>query len=101
MNGRDAALEAAARIADEGAEFWRAQPAATLERPTRLNEVMQEAHRKVAAKIRAMKDRTPVQLIEEFTAKKIAEGPEACRRYLIDLGIYDENGNLTPQYGGK
>lgn len=41
------------------------------------------------------------KMIEDFTAKKIAEGPEACRRHLIDLGVYDEAGNLTPQYGGK
>jgi hypothetical protein len=39
--------------------------------------------------------------IEDFTAKKLAEGPEACRRYLIGLGVYDENGNLTRQYGGE
>ena len=42
-----------------------------------------------------------LKAIEDFTAQKLAEGPEACRQYLIGLGIYDENGNLTPQYGGK
>lgn len=39
--------------------------------------------------------------IKDWTAAKVAEGPEACRRHLIGLGIYDEAGNLTPQYGGN
>lgn len=42
-----------------------------------------------------------LKVIDDFTAKKLAEGPEACRRYLIELGVYDENGNLTRQYGGE
>lgn len=40
------------------------------------------------------------EYIRDWTARKLAEGPEACRRYLIELGIYDETGNLTPEYGG-
>lgn len=42
-----------------------------------------------------------LKAIADFTAAKLAEGSGACRRHLIDLGIYDETGNLTPQYSGK
>lgn len=41
------------------------------------------------------------KMIADFTAKKLAEGPAACRAWLISTGIYDANGNLTRQYGGK
>jgi hypothetical protein len=41
------------------------------------------------------------KMIADFTAKKLAEGPEACHRYLIELGTHDKDGNLTPQYGGR
>lgn len=41
------------------------------------------------------------KMIRDHTARMVAEGPEACRRWLISTGIYDKDGNLTPQYGGK
>jgi len=31
------------------------------------------------------------RLIEDFTAKKIAEGPEACKAHLVSIGAWPEN----------
>jgi hypothetical protein len=42
-----------------------------------------------------------IELLERQSEKLLAQGPEACRDYLISLGIYDDNGDLTPEYGGK
>lgn len=42
-----------------------------------------------------------IKHMEDFTKKLLAEGPEACQRYLISLGIYNEDGSLTVRYGGK
>lgn len=44
-----------------------------------------------------------IELIERRT-KELTSGPDAkekCRRYLIDLGIYNEDGTLHKNYGGK
>lgn len=41
-----------------------------------------------------------IKLMQRRTAKLVAEGPKACRDYLISLGIYDANGKLTKEYGG-
>jgi hypothetical protein len=41
------------------------------------------------------------KMLREHSERLVAAGPEACRRYLIELGTHDEDGNLTPQYGGK
>lgn len=39
--------------------------------------------------------------INRQTEKLIAAGPEACRQYLIDLGIYNADGTLHKNYGGQ
>lgn len=41
------------------------------------------------------------KFMAEWAAKKVAEGPEACRRYLIGAGFYREDGRLMPGYGGE
>lgn len=38
--------------------------------------------------------------IKEKTEKLISEGPEACKKYLIELGIFNEDGTLHKDFGG-
>lgn len=33
--------------------------------------------------------------------EEICKSPESARAYLISLGIYTEDGKLTPRYGGE
>lgn len=41
-----------------------------------------------------------LEAIKTYTAK-VCETKESARQALIDEGFYDEDGNLTPEYGGK
>lgn len=41
-----------------------------------------------------------VELMKRKT-KEIARTPEAARKWLISLGVYNEDGNLTPEFGGQ
>ena len=42
-----------------------------------------------------------LRFIREETARTVAAGPEACRRYLIALGTHNTDGTLTKEYGGE
>jgi hypothetical protein len=41
------------------------------------------------------------RMMQAHTEWLVAAGPDACLRYLIELGTHDEAGNLTRQYGGN
>ena len=39
-----------------------------------------------------------VQEMKEFKEKMLKAGPEACRKFLISTGIYNEDGTLKEEY---
>lgn len=39
------------------------------------------------------------KLLRDHT-KRVCQSPETARRSLIDSGIYTEDGELAPEYGG-
>lgn len=41
-----------------------------------------------------------IKILSARTKALLEAGPEACRRYLIDLGIYNEDDTLSENYGG-
>ncbi len=42
-----------------------------------------------------------IEGLERWTKEMVAAGPEACRRYLIELGTHNEDGTLTKEFGGE
>lgn len=41
-----------------------------------------------------------VELMKRKT-KEITSTPETARNWLISLGVYNEDGSLTPEFGGQ
>lgn len=39
--------------------------------------------------------------IQKLTDDLTSRGPEACRDYLISIGIYNSDGSLSANYGGE
>ena len=38
------------------------------------------------------------EAIKKFAKKLLDEGPEACRRFLVSTGAYNEDGTLKDEY---
>ena len=51
------------------------------------------------------RNRLVLEEIKKQTFERLSGTPEEakakCRAHLISLGIYNENGELTPEFGGK